>query len=104
MGRIYFEVETPLKRRIRTTKEYWEFIITFKHPNMRGREEKVIETLKDPDFIRRSRKDGDVYLYYRKSGDKFVCVVCKHLNEEGFIITTYITDRVKEGEEVWRRS
>ena len=52
MGRIYFEVETPLKRRIRTTKEYWEFIITFKHPNMRGREKEVIETLKGPDFIR----------------------------------------------------
>jgi len=72
LGRIYFEVETPLKRRIRTTKEYWEFIITFKHPNMRGREKEVIETLKDPDFIRRSRKDGDVYLYYRKS-----CITAK---------------------------
>ena len=104
MRRIYFEVETPLKRRIRITKEYWELIITFKHPNMRGRENEVIETLKDPDFIRRGKKDKDVYLYYRKSGNRFVCVVCKHLNGEGFIITTYITDRVKEGEEIWRRS
>ena len=47
---------------------------------MRGGEKEVIETLKGPDFIRRSKKDGDVYLYYRKSGDEFVCVVCKHLN------------------------
>ncbi len=41
---------------------------------------------------------------YRKIKDKFICVVCKHLNGDGFIITTYITDRVKEvrgyGEEV----
>ena len=101
---IYFEAETPLKKKIRTTKEYWEFIVKVKHPIMRGREKDVIKTLKEPDFIRQSRKDTSVYLYYRRTGDKFICVVCKHLNGEGFIITTYITDRVKEGEEIWRRS
>jgi len=101
---IYFEAETPLKKKIRTTREYWEFIVKVKHPIMRGRKEDVVMTLKDPEFIRQSRKDPDVYLYYRRTGDKFICVVCKHLNGEGFIITTYITDRVKEGEEVWRKS
>ena len=75
-----------------------------KHPIMRGREKDVIKTLKEPDFIRQSRKDTSVYLYYRKIKDKFICVVGKHLNRDGFIITTYITDRVKEGEEVWRRN
>lgn len=101
---IYFEAETPLKKKIRTTGGYWEFIVKVKHPIMRDKEEEVIQTLKEPDFIRQSRKDPNVYLYYREVGDKFICVVCRHLNGDGFIITTYITDRVKEGEEVWRRS
>jgi len=104
LGEIYFEAETPLKRKIRTTKEYWEFIVKVKHPIMRGKEEEVITTLKEPDFVRQSRRDTSVYLYYRKVKDRSICVVCKHLNGDGFIITTYITDRVKEGEEVWRKS
>ena len=54
---IYFEAETPLKKKIRTTKEYWEFIVKVKHPIMRGRKEDVVMTLKDPEFIRQSRKD-----------------------------------------------
>ncbi len=71
---------------------------------MKGKEKTVALTLKDPDFIRRSRKDKSVHLYYRWSKEKYICVVCKHLNAEGFIITTYTTSRVKEGEEIWRKS
>jgi len=77
--------------------------VSIKHPIMRDREKDAVQTLKEPDFIRQSRKDAGVYLYYRKIKDKFICVVCKHLNGDGFIITTYITDRIKEGEEIWRR-
>ena len=42
---IYFEAETPLKKKIRTTKEYWEFIVKVKHPIMRGRERKMLSKL-----------------------------------------------------------
>ncbi|MBC8522034.1 MAG: DUF4258 domain-containing protein [Methanomicrobia archaeon] len=101
---ICFKVTTPLDKEIRVTKRYWEFIATVKHPVMRGKEKAVALTLKDPDFIRRSRKDQSVYFYYGWAKGKYICVVCKHLNAEGFIITTYITSRVKEGEEIWRKS
>ncbi len=101
---IYFKVKTPLDKEIRITKEYWDFVKTVKHPNMEGKEKEIIKTLKDPEFIRRSNKDERVYLYYRSTDNHYVCVACKHLNGEGFIITTYITDRLKEGEEIWRKS
>jgi hypothetical protein len=104
VSEILFRVKTPLNKEIRTTIEYWNFIVTVKHPVMKDKKREVIETLKDPDFVRRSRKDERVYLYYRKSDKNYICVVCKHLNGEGFIVTTYITDRVKEGEEIWRKS
>ena len=103
-GTIYFKVKTPLDKDIRTTKEYWDFVRTVKHPNMDGKEKDVIETLNDPDLIRRSNKDERVHLYYKSTGNYYLCVACKHLNGDGFIITTYITDRLKEGEEIWRKS
>lgn len=100
---ILFEVTTPLDKRIRTTEEYWNFIVTVKHPILKGKKNKVKKSLEDPNFIRRSTKDRRVFLYYKRAEDKFICAVCKHLAREGFIITAYITDKVKEGEEVWTR-
>lgn len=100
---IYFKVQTPLSKDIRITNEYWDFVKTVKHPNMEGREKEVINTLKCPDFIRKSNKDERVFLYYKSIGNYNLCVVCKHLNGDGFIVTTYMTDRSKEGEEIWRK-
>ncbi len=71
---------------------------------MEGKEKEIIKTLKDPEFIRKSNKDEGVYLYYKSTGNRYICVACKHLNGDGFIITTYMTDRLKEGEEIWRKS
>ena len=98
-----FEIITPLNKKIRTTTEYWEFIINQKHPIMKDKKDLVIDTLKNPEFIRISLKDPLIYLYYKKYGKYFICVVVKHLNGDGFIITTYLTDRIKEGEEIWRK-
>ena len=65
---------------------------------MKDKEEIVKDTLKNPNEIRTSRKDKRVFLYYKKFNEKYSCVVAKHLNGDGFIITTYITDRIKMGE------
>ena len=97
----YFEVITPLRVCIRTTPTYWQKIITFKHSVMTGREEEVKQTLKEPREIRRTQKDPAVYLYYKPDPPYLTCVVTKHLNGEGFIITAYRTNRIKIGESVW---
>lgn len=96
--KIHFEVTSSLGKRIRVTKDYWVRIIQTKHRIMAGKEEIIKETLKSPEEIRISRKYPSVYLYYRKIKEYYNCVVVKHLNGEGFIITTYITDRIKAGE------
>ena len=95
---IYFEVISQLGKKIRVTKGYWNKIIETKHRIMKGKETLVKSTLENPSQIRRSRKDLNVYLYYKKINENYSCVVIKHLNGEGFIITTYITDRIKAGE------
>lgn len=99
-----FEALTPLGFRVRVTKTYWQVITEIKHPIMQGREDGVKEALRNPSEVRVSKKDPRVYLFYRPEGlERWVCAVVKRLNGEGFLITTYPTDAVKEGRRVWPR-
>ena len=99
---ILFEANTPLGFSVRVTRVYWELIITVKHPVMAGRELDVQETLENPEEIRLSRGDQAVYLFYSTERvGRWVCAVAKRLNGEGFLITTYPTDAIKEGVRVW---
>ena len=102
---ILFEVKTPLGFRVRLTKSYWEIIVTVKHPVMAGREQDVRATLEQPDEIRQSKSDQNVYLFYKAEREKrWICAVSKRINElEGFLVTTYPTDAIKEGVQVWRK-
>jgi len=98
----FFVARTPLNVEVRTTTGYWEYLITMKHPTMKGKEDMVKATLQFPDEIRQSKTDRDVFLYY-KQFDKLYCVVVKHIGMEGFLITAYPTDKVKEGDSIWTR-
>ena len=99
---VYFQVKTPSGIIIRTTKDYWERIITTKHPSVAKYETQVKEGLKDPDQIRKSQHDIKVNLYYKSIGKVYVCVVADHVDsKEGYIITAYLTDRIKEGEQIY---
>lgn len=99
---MLFEVQTPLGFRVRVTRSYWQLIVTVKHPVMAGRELDVQAALANPDEIRQSRRDPSVYLFYKSERvERWVCVVAKRLNGDGFLVTTYRTDVIKEGVKVW---
>jgi hypothetical protein len=99
---VLFEVDTPLGFRVRVTRSYWDLISTIKHPIMKGRENDVMNTLKNPDEIRVSKRDSTVFLFYKsQSVGRWVCAVTKQLNGDGFLITAYPTDAIKEGERIW---
>lgn len=100
---LLFEVKSKLDVIIRTTKEYWEEISTIKHPSVRGKERQAKLTLKEPDIVRRSKRDRQVYLYYKKQNRHYLVVVCKHLNQEGFVVTCYLTSKIMEGEIIWQK-
>ena len=101
---ILFEVSTPLGFRVRVTRDYWELIVPVKHPVMRERATEGQDVLQTPDEIRQSRSDPAVFLFYRAVvPGRWFCAVAKRLNAEGFLITTYPTDAIKEGERVWSR-
>jgi hypothetical protein len=104
LGEILFEIVTPLGFSIRTTTSYWELITTVKHPIMRGKLEDVCQTLANPDEVRLSKSDNQVYLFYREDGAKrWVCAVTKRVDEVGFLITAYRTSAIKEGEVLWQK-
>jgi hypothetical protein len=101
---VMFEVVTPLGFRVRVTEAYWGMIVSNKHPVMKNREADVQKTLHKPDEIRRSRRDEDVYLFYKKEkAQRWICAIAKRSNDAGFLITTYPTDAIKEGEIIWTK-
>ena len=101
-SKILFEIKTPLNVTVRTTKEYWEYVVNIKHREMNTKKETVKAALSEPDTIRKSKIDESVFLYYKQE-DKLYCVVVRHEGVEGFLITAYPTDKVKEGEIIWTK-
>ena len=99
---ILFEVVTPLGFTVRTSPGYWEKVVA-KHPDLAGRLEMVQMALTDPEEIRRSSRDGKVLLFYRMGGAHWMVAVVRRQNGEGYLVTAYRTDAIKEGESVWHK-
>jgi hypothetical protein len=100
---LLFDILTPLRFTVSVKARYWEVIIAIKHPVMAGREREVMKTLESPEQIRRSRRDPNVYLFYREERPgRWICAVVKKLDREAFLVTTYPTDAIKEGVQIWK--
>jgi hypothetical protein len=97
-------VLTPLGFHVRCSKEWWEYSATVKHPVLADRLDDVIATLSHPLEVRRSTKDPAVLLFYRVAFPRFVCVVTRKENEDGFLITAYPADSLKKREMIWSAS
>lgn len=96
-----YEVICVLGKKIRTTKRYFEFITQFKHPELKDRLEEVLKTITEVDKVRRAQEHPEIYLYYRKINKHWICAVVRHLNNDGFLITSYITEKPKrKGEKI----
>lgn len=101
---FFFEIKTPLGFSVRCTKSYWDFIVSEKHPALRGHEEDIRTTLSAPDEIRKSRKDPEIFLFYRGNEPRWFCAVAKQKADFGFLVTAYPTDAIKAGDTVWKKS
>ena len=78
------------------------------HPEMQGQEDKLAETLLEPEVVIQSQSDDAVRLFHRfyrrlAIEDKYLCVVVKYMEDSVFIITAYFTDKVKRGEVLWKK-
>ena len=94
-----FEVFDKTGKRIRLTDKQWRHI-TFPsspHSYMVNHLERIKQTLINPDKIIGSVYDDAKTSYYKYYKDKkrFVRVVVKYLNGEGYIITAYFVKYIK---------
>ncbi|MBI4454926.1 MAG: hypothetical protein HY644_03400 [Acidobacteria bacterium] len=76
------------------------------HPEMTGMEHAIEETLRDPEQVVESFSDREARLYYRfysttRVGKKYVCVVVKTKDVDYFVLTVYLTDKIKKGVPLW---
>jgi hypothetical protein len=78
------------------------------HPEMRRQEDKLSETLLQPEVVIQSQSDDTVRLFHRSYanltiGEKYLCIVVKYTEGSAFIITAYFTDKVKRGGVLWKK-
>ena len=89
---------------VRLTDERLAHIL--EHPEMTGLWNAIEETLASPEYVIQSSSDDQAQLYYRfypatRVGEKFLCVVVKAGRPSPFVLTAYLTDKVKRGNVLW---
>lgn len=93
-------LHSPIIERVELTDERKSHIVAT-HPEMKVHLQKLSDVLMNPDVIRRSRFDKNVLLFYKyfaKIRDgKYLNVTVK-TGERNFVLTAYITDKVRAGE------
>jgi len=93
-----FEITDKTGRIIRLTKEQWSHIRK-KHPEVESYE-LIEETTIKPDKITDYDLDNSVKYYYkyykhRHSNEKYLQVIVKYLNGDGFILTAQFKPYIK---------
>lgn len=79
------------------------------HPEMEGMDAAIEESLMRPAHVVESYSDPRARLYYRYYfgtivGDKHLCVVVKTSLDDAFVLTAYLTDKIKQGRTLWPRA
>lgn len=91
---------------VELTEERWQHIV-IEHPEVREFQEKIPTVLAHPEYVKRSKRDEQVMLYYRYFdtilNGKYLLVVVKKGTSRSFVLTGYLTDSVKKGETVWEK-
>jgi hypothetical protein len=99
---VIFSVHSVLGRRIRLTDTQWRHIR--KRRELHGQLDNLRETLSSPESVFYVPYE-DTYHYYRLYpqtlvGSKYMLVIVKHLNGEGFVITCFYARKISKPEEV----
>ncbi len=78
---------------IRLTDERWTHI-TEEHGELAGLRAEVLETIFKPERIL-AGGDGELLALRELEQGKFLVVVCRELADDGFVITAFLTRRVR---------
>jgi hypothetical protein len=102
--RILLKALTPLGYQVVLARDRWREIVRFKHPAVASHQQAVRACLENPEVIRASAKDREVHVYYLQIGRSYLCVVvAPQIRDRYFVVTIYLTKRIKPGDELWTR-
>lgn len=102
MSEADFKITTPLGWEVRFSAARWRIISEIKHPVIAPFREEIIATLSNPDEIRQSKQDAEVFLFYKSYKEKrWFCAVARGAEPIGFLITAYQTSAIKTGDRIW---
>lgn len=91
-------------REVRLTDERLAHVL--EHPEMMKMEAEIEKAVSQPKLVRPSRSDLAARLFYDSCpdtpvGSKWLCVVVKYDDDDAFVITAYLTNQPKAGEDLW---
>ena len=91
------KIKDKTGRIIHLSKERYKHIA--KHPSMQEPIENIKSTIENPTTIRYNDDDESVNYFYkefkeRDSSERYLLVSVKYLNGEGFIITSFFTNKI----------
>jgi hypothetical protein len=89
---------------VRLTDERLAHILD--RPEMKEMGNEIERVLDQPQLVKRSRSDEVVSLFYEfytqtMVGAKWLCVVVKYVENDALVVTAYLTDKPKPGEDLW---
>lgn len=92
-----FEIIDKTGRKIRLTQKQWKHIQ--KHPHMHNSLERIKETIKNYTSIKYDEFNEKVNYFYKEYKDispreRYLFVSVIYLNENGFIITSFYTNKM----------
>ena len=105
---VLASVGSVMDHTIRLTYHQWVHI-TESHDYMVGNREKVLETIADPDQLVTGDRGATIALrhYATTSITEKTCVVIYRDEEDGFIITAFLTSRpdkvIRRRQSIWKR-
>ena len=96
MGKL-FEIIDKTGKKIHLSEERYKHIQ--KHPYMHDSLETIKRAIQNPTTMRHNEEDDTVVFFYREikennPPERYLFVSVKYLNGEGFIITSFYTNRI----------
>jgi len=105
---VVFEVISKIGKKIRLTEVQWAHMSS-KHPELVNQIDKMIATLQKPDYVYHSPEEENFHYlkFFRQTPitEKYLLLIIKHLNGEGFIITGFFVSKIRTKNKVliWKR-
>ncbi len=91
---LLFAITNDDGKIIHLYNKQWKHI-SFRHPEMANKMHLIEHTLKYPDYKIENENKKKQYYKHIKNNNKYIVVIFRLLNKHGFVITSFLTSKIK---------